>query len=83
MKISKLLNTLTSAANFTDIAAAAAINKKLSNYTVFKSSATDVKLSTLLLLCNNLNYDIIIKGHDININLNSFLNDKQDQTSTK
>ena len=84
MNIRKLLELLTIGSSKTDNDAAAAINKKRSSYSVYKSTAKDIKLSDLIQLANTFGYKITITGNNINIDLLKFMQDNQEtETETK
>lgn len=78
MNIKKLLELLTIGSGKTDKDAAAAINKKLSSYSVYKSTAKDIKLSDLIQLANTFGYKITLTGNNINIDLLKFMDDSQE-----
>ena len=84
MNIRKLLELLTTGANKTDKEAAQAIDKKLSSYSVYKTTAKDIKLSDLLKLCNKLGYRITLTGHAFNLDLLTYMTESQEgETKTK
>ena len=84
MNIRKLLELLTIGSSKTDNDAAAAINKKLSSYSVYKSTAKDIKLSDLIQLANTFGYKITLTGHAINLDLLTYMTESQGgETKTK
>ena len=65
-------------------AAAAAIDKKLSSFSVYKTTAKDIKLSDLLQICNKLGYRITLTGHAINLDLLTYMTESHEgETKTK
>ena len=84
MNIRKLLELLTTGAGVTDRETAAAIDKKLSSFSVYKTTAKDIKLSDLLQICNKLGYRITLTGHAINLDLLTYMTESQEgETKTK
>lgn len=79
MNIKKLIDLLLSGSGETDTTAAQALGKELKHYRVYKSTAKDMKLSDLLKLCKKLNYNIVINGNNINIDLLNFMDENQGQ----
>ncbi len=81
MDVRKLIDLLTAGAGMQDQGAASILGKSASNYSIFRKTAKDLKLSDLITLCSAAGYSINITGHGLSVDPAALLVDAGKQAA--